>query len=154
MNGDRFTLDTNILIYSVDTDAGPRHRIAVDIIERAVCLASCLTLQSVSEFFSACSRRGLVSRASAADMARAWLNMFPIICATPEAARTALEHVLAGRTSYWGGLLVATAAEAGCSAILTEDLADGTVLGGVRVVNPFSPAGLSDAADRLLRSSP
>ena len=48
---------------------------------------------------------------------------------------------------------MATAAEAGCSAILTEDLADGTVLGGVRVINPFSAFGLSEAADRLLRAS-
>jgi predicted nucleic acid-binding protein len=153
MNGDRFTLDTNILIYSVDASAGARHLLAVDIIERAFGLESCLTLQSVSEFFAACCRKRLVSQARAAGMARAWLDMFPTVCATQAAARVALDHVLAGRTSYWDGLLVATAEEAGCSAILTEALADGTMLGVVRVINPFGANGISEAADRLLRAS-
>ena len=94
-----------------------------------------------------------MSRTSPANMARAWLNMFLIVCATREAARTALELVLAGRTSYRDGSLSATAAEAGCSAIVMEDRAGGAMPGGVREVNPFSPAGLSPAADRLLRPS-
>ena len=154
MSVDRFTLDTNILIYSVDVTAGSRHEIAVQIIEQAVGLACCLTLQSVSEFFVATTRKGLVSRARAADMANTWLNMFPIVCASADAAGLALNHVLAGRTSYWDGLLIATAEQAGCSAILTEDMADGTVIGGVRVINPFANLGLSEAAARVLGASP
>jgi len=154
MNVDRFTLDTNVLVYSIDVTAGPRHEIAVRIIEQAVGLASCLTLQSVSEFFAAITRKDMVPRVRAADMARTWLNMFPIVCASADAVVVALDHVIAGRTSYWDGLLVATAAEAGCSAILTEDMADGAVLSGVRVINPFTNTGISDAADRLLSASP
>jgi len=54
------------------------------------------------------------------------------------------------RASYWDALLVATAAEGGCSAILTEDLADGALLGGVRVLNPFGSSSLAPAAMLLL----
>ena len=150
MSVDRFTLDTNILIYSIDATAGTSNETAVLIVERAVGLASCLTLQSVSEFFAAVTRKGRLSRVRAADMARTWLNMFPIVCASADAVAVALEHVVAGRTSYWDGLLIATAAEAGCSAILTDDMADGTVLSGVRVINPFTSIGISDAADRVV----
>ena len=114
---------------------------------------SCLTLQSVSEFFAAITRKGVVSRKHAADMARAWLNMFPIVCASAEAAFAALGHAVAGRASYWDGLLIATAAEAGCSAIMTEDMADGAVLDGVRIINPFTSFGLSEAARRVLAVS-
>jgi predicted nucleic acid-binding protein len=153
MSVDRFTLDTNILIYSVDVSAGLRHEIAVGIIERAVGLASCLTLQSVSEFFAATTRKGMVPRMRAADMVKTWLAMFPIVCASAGAMVEALDHVLAGRTSYWDGLLIATAAEAGCSSILTEDMADGTILSGVRVINPFTSLGISEAADRVLTAS-
>ncbi len=153
MSGERFMIDTSILIRSVDASAGLRHLLAVEIIERAVIVASCLTLQSVSEFFSACCRGRLVSPESAADMARAWLDMFPTVCATQAAARVALDHVLAGRASYWDALLVATAEEAGCSAILTENLGDGTTFGAMRIINPFGANGISEAADRLLRVS-
>jgi predicted nucleic acid-binding protein len=66
----------------------------------------------------------------------------------------ALDHVVAGRTSYWDGLLIATAAEAGCSSILTEDLADGTILSGVKVINPFTSGGISEAADHVLTVLP
>ena len=55
-----------------------------------------------------------------------------------------------GRASYWDALLILTAAEAGCAAILTEDLADGTELAGVRIINPFAGAALSTAAAALL----
>ncbi len=36
---------------------------------------------------------------------------------------------------------MAAAAEAGCRLILTEDLADGTALGGVAIHNPFAAGG-------------
>jgi predicted nucleic acid-binding protein len=36
--------------------------------------------------------------------------------------------------------MVAAAGEAGCRLLLSEDLQDGFVWGGVTVVNPFAPA--------------
>ena len=64
--------------------------------------------------------------------------------------RTAGGGAVAGRASYWDALLVATAAEAGCRLILTEDLADGTTLGGVAIHNPFAAAGGLTARTRAL----
>jgi predicted nucleic acid-binding protein len=64
--------------------------------------------------------------------------------------RTALGTASHRRASYWDALLVATAAEGGCTAILTEDLADGAVLDGARIVNPFGPDDISAAAMRVL----
>ncbi|MEA2741093.1 MAG: hypothetical protein QOH05_4400 [Acetobacteraceae bacterium] len=50
--------------------------------------------------------------------------------------------------------LVATAAEAGCTTILTEDLADGGLLFGVRILNPFSGGlTLTPAAEALLTAA-
>jgi predicted nucleic acid-binding protein len=61
-----------------------------------------------------------------------------------------LASASAGRASYWDALLVATAAGAGCTTILTEDMSDGTVLHGVRILNPFAGDGLTEAAEALL----
>ncbi|MDR1634943.1 MAG: hypothetical protein LBS27_08530 [Bifidobacteriaceae bacterium] len=41
--------------------------------------------------------------------------------------------------AYWDGLVIAAAAGAGCPLVLTEDLADGAVIGGVAIRNPFRP---------------
>ena len=151
MSAERFTVDTNILVYSIDRDAGLRHRISRAIVEGAVRRNCWLTLQSVSEFYAAVTRKRRMPPHDAASQANDWLDLFPTLQSTPGAARVALAEAAAGRSSYWDALLLATAAEGGCHTILTEDMADGSVLGGVRIVNPFgSDDRLSPPAALLL----
>src|SRR5262249_26566391 len=109
-----------------------------------------LTLQSVSEFYFAATRKGLVAPVEAAAQAVDWLSMFATIGASEQAVRAALAAAAAGRTSYWDALLVAAAAEAGCKVILTEALHDGATLFGVRILNPFGADDLVPEAWRLL----
>ena len=138
---ERFTLDTNLLVCAIDNAAGARHDVAGQIIQHAVRLDCWLTLQAVSEFYAAVTRKGIVQPRDAAAQAADWLDLFPCAAASETAVRTALTDAAVGRASYWDALLVATAGEAGCRAILTEDLADGADLGGVRIRNPFSASG-------------
>jgi predicted nucleic acid-binding protein len=150
MNDRLFTLDTNILVYAMDRQAGDRHVLGSRIIDRSLRVDCCLTLQSISEFYAVVTRRRLVSVIGARDQALDWLDMFPTITPTAGAVRAALTTATSGRASYWDALLVNTAAEAGCTAILTEDLADGTEFAGIRVINPFAGTSLSAAAEALL----
>jgi predicted nucleic acid-binding protein len=150
MSGECFTLDTNILVYAMDVDAGERHALACRIIDRAVLLDCRLTLQSVSEFYSVATRKRLVPVAEAVAQAEDWLAMFSTVAGSATAIRVALGSAASGRASYWDALLVATAAEAGCTTILTEDLADGTILHGVRILNPFAGSSLTPEAAALL----
>ncbi len=151
VDAERFTLDTNILVYSVDSKAGRRHALAAEIVDRAVERDCWLTLQSVSEFYVAVTRKGIVPVAEAAAQAADWLAMFPTTAASAAGVRTALADAAAGRASYWDALLVATAREAGCAVILTEDMADGAMLGGCRIRNPFAArGGLAAEARHLL----
>ena len=148
---ERFTLDTNLLVYAIDSAAGIRHQLSREIVQYAVGLDCWLTLQAVSEFYAAVSRKRVVPPADAAAQAIDWLDLFPCAAASSSAVRAALADAVAGRTSYWDGLLLATAREAGCVAILTEGLADGAELGGVRIHNPFAAGGgLTGSARRLL----
>lgn len=147
----RFTLDTNVLIYSVDAAAGPRHEVAREVVELAVGRDCWLTLQAVSEFYAAATRKGRMPAGDAAAQGSDWLDLFPTLSASAATVRTALAVAVSGRLSYWDALLLATAAEGGCTAVLTEDMADGAVLEGVQVVNPFGADGrLSAGAVRLL----
>ena len=148
---ERFTLDTNLLVYAIDSAAGIRHQLSCEIVQHAVRLDCWLTLQAVSEFYAAVRRKRIVPPADAVAQAIDWLELFPCVAASSSAVRTALADAAAGRASYWDALLLATAREAGCVAVLTEDLADGAELGGVRIHNPFAAGGgLTDPACRLL----
>lgn len=150
MTVERFTLDTNILVYSIDCDAGVKQVMARRIIDLAIRGDCRLTLQAVSEFYAAATRKRRVPPAEAAAQAGDWLDMFPCLTTSPSAARAALQEAATGRTSYWDALILATAAEGGCQAMLTEDMKDGAVLGGVRIVNPFGPEDLTGVALQLL----
>jgi predicted nucleic acid-binding protein len=148
---ERSTLDSNLLVYAVDLDAGWRHTAAVQIIQSAARRDCWLALQAISEFYAVVTRKGYASPTAAAETARDWLQAFPSAVPTVRTVHAALTHAVAGRASYWDALLIATAAEAGCTVILTEDMADGTKLGGVEIHNPFDPGGgLTAQARRLL----
>jgi predicted nucleic acid-binding protein len=67
MSDERFTLDTNILVYSVDGKAGRRHQIASQIVESAARCDCWITLQAVSGFYAVVARKHLVSRSRASD---------------------------------------------------------------------------------------
>jgi predicted nucleic acid-binding protein len=152
MSDERFSLDTNILVYSVDRQAGHRHEIAKHIMRIASLKACHLTLQSISEFYAVVTRKRIMPQANAAQVAEDLINVFRIAAASAGAVRMALRTAANGEASYWDALLVATAAEAGCTTILTEDLADGTLLHGVRLLNPFGTSILTPAAATLLDS--
>jgi predicted nucleic acid-binding protein len=148
---ERFTLDTNLLVYSVEGRAGVRHRLALEIVDRAADTECWLTLQSLSEFYAAVTRKRILRAADAAAQVVDWMAIFRCVPASPSALRTALADAVAGRASYWDALLVATAAEAACTVILTEDLTHGSTLGGVAIHNPFTRGGgLTARARRLL----
>jgi predicted nucleic acid-binding protein len=150
MSAERFTLDTNILVYSVDIKAGYRREAAADILKAAARRNCWLTLQAVSEFYAVVTRKGVVPPPEAADQVRDWLDIFSCAAASADAVRFALSASIARRASYWDALLVATAAEAGCKVILSEDLSDRADLGGVKVQNPFSRSEIAASARRLL----
>jgi predicted nucleic acid-binding protein len=153
MSGERFTLDTNILIYAIDHDADARHVVAMEIIEAAAAGDCVLTLQSLTECFAAATRGGRMPRAQAARYVEYLLTLFEVVPLSDAALRRALVTSTGGRATWWDALLVATASEARCAAILTEDMHAGGTLMGVRVVNPFASDGLTPAARAILYGS-
>lgn len=113
-------------------------------------LRSChLTLQSISEFYAAVTRNRMMPTADAAQVARDLIDVFRTVTASATAIPTALGNAATGRASYRDALLVASAAEAGCTAILTEDLDNGDILPGVRILTPFAGTALAPDAAAL-----
>jgi predicted nucleic acid-binding protein len=148
MSAERFSLDTNILVYAVDSKAGARHDIAAEVVERALDRGCVMTLQALSEFFAVVTRKGLVPKHEAAEMVNDWLAVTPALAPSATAVRAALAHAVAGRAGYWDALLLETAAEGGCRVLISEDF--GERLGGVAIVNPFDGEAVSAAAEALL----
>ena len=141
----RFSLDTNILVYAVDRDAGGRHAQSKALIGRSARRDCVLTVQALAEFFHATTRKRLLQPALASAFVRDWLAVFPVASADEAALGDAMDAVEEHRLSFWDAMLWATARQIGCAAILTENMQHGRRLSGVEIINPFA----GDAADRL-----
>lgn len=70
--------------------------------------------------------------------------------ASATAVVAAMDAAMDGRLSYWDALLLATAAEAGCAAAISEDMAEGAALGSIHVVPAFTGDGSVNPAARAL----
>jgi predicted nucleic acid-binding protein len=138
MSAERFTLDTNLLVYAVDRDAGERHQKAIAIVDWAVEQDCVLTLQVLAEFFHAVTRKGKMPIAEASEQVSDWQIMFPVVSADGQALTRALSTVQRHNLPFWDALLWATAKAAGVSVLLSEDFQDGRELEGVQFRNPFS----------------
>lgn len=145
----RLTLDSNLLIYAIDLDAGPRHRQAFEIVERAL-LADCvLALQCLAEFFYVTTRKEKLTVLEAASFVADWRGAVPLCGATAQALDDAIEAHRRHRLAFWDAMLWATVQQAGCSLLLTENFQDGRRLGAVTFVDPFAPANAA-LLDRAL----
>ena len=150
MSAERYSIDTNILVYAVDHREGEKHLRALDIMERSVDLDCVLSAQALAEFVVAATRRRMLSKPDAIAQARDWKLLFPVVTASPLAFDTASTAFEAGRFGLWDALLLATAGEAGCSIVLSEDLQDGGTLDGVTVRTPLRGPALPDDLQRPL----
>jgi predicted nucleic acid-binding protein len=138
----RFSLDSNVLIYTAAPASRARQVSAAQIVERAARNTDCvLTLQALTEFFYVVNRKKLLTRAKAAKVVRDWMAVFPLAGATPPDLQIALDASNAGQFQFYDALLMATAATAGCEAVIGEDMHPGARLGGARVVAAFDAAG-------------
>jgi predicted nucleic acid-binding protein len=150
MSAERFSLDTNILVYAIDARESTRRELAAAIIEKAVTRDCALALQALGEFTVAATSKLKLDPRDAARRAEQLMLSFETFAHSPSAMRAALEEASKGRFSLWDGVLLASAAEAGCTRILSEDMADGARFGSIVVTNPFGAKGLSPRAKDLL----
>ncbi len=135
----RFGLDSNVLVYAVEAGGGEKARRAELIVRRAVATRRCvLTLQTIGEFYYVCAHKRRAPSEAAARRAAEYGQLFPVVEARLEDVRVALGEAAAGRFSYWDALLLATLDRVGCTVLLSEDMRDGAILGGVTVRDPFA----------------
>ena len=139
---ERAFLDTNVLVYVFDDDAGPKQERAQSILAGAASGGHVVSTQVLQEFFVVVTRK-LERPMTHEDAARAVAALAQLPVANLDAASVLAAVDRVGRLgmSLWDALIVQAAVESGCVRLLTEDLQDEQVIDGVRVENPFRDAG-------------
>ncbi len=132
-------VDTNILIYAHDSDAGEKGEIASQqLSELWESGEGRLSVQVLQEFFVNVTRK--IEKPLPVAAAREIIRIYRVWArhgtGVDEVLR-ATEIQELNRLSFWDSLIVASAEKAGAGTILSEDLNPGQVISGIRVVNPF-----------------
>lgn len=146
----RLSADTNVFAYLADDREPGKQATARDLVEALLARETWIGLQVVGELQNVLLRRFRKMGPEAAGVASFLLTAFPTFGYGAEDVMTALEHLHAGRLSYWDALLLAASDRHECRVLFTEDVQDGADFKGVRIVNPFAADGLSPAARAAL----
>ena len=133
----RLTLDTNILFYAMDRDAGSRHNLAMEIVDRASVFDCVLVLQSLCEFYAAVTGKGKIPSEEAEAQINDWMQLFPVVSASSKTLNKAITAVNSHSLSFWDAMLWAVAREAGVKLLISEDFQHDRVLDSIRFCNPF-----------------
>jgi predicted nucleic acid-binding protein len=133
-------IDTNVLVYAHDTDAGARHTKAkallADLWDNR---NGTLSTQVLQEFYAVVTRKFKppMPRARARAIVAAY-GEWCEIATEPQlivaASRLEEEHTL----SFWDSLIVQAAIHSGAERLVSEDLQDGRRFGTLQIENPFS----------------
>jgi predicted nucleic acid-binding protein len=134
----RVALDTNILVYAQGTNGDAMRKAALGVIRALPSDSVILPAQAVSELFQVLVRKAQRTPAESRAAMISWCNYFPVVETSRSVLLGAAELAVTHRLSFWDGLVLASAAEAGCRLLLSEDLQDGFIWNSVTVVNPFA----------------
>ena len=138
MSGETF-VDTNILIYAYDSDAGSRHSKALSTVQDLwESKKGILSTQVFQEFYVNVTKK--IPTPLSPTIARGIIENYfawQVQLIHPATILLASEFQERHRLSYWDAMIVAAAYEGNANVILTEDLNHGQDIEGIQIVNPF-----------------
>lgn len=132
-------VDSNILIYAHDRDGGLRWQRATQALDQLwTTRTGRLSVQVLQEFFVVATRKlkSAVEVATAREVVRSYSSWVTAPTDVDTILR-ASEIAEVAQISFWDGMIVAAAERSRAVTLYTEDLNDGQVIAGIRIVNPL-----------------
>ncbi len=136
---DRTFVDTNILVYAHDLDAGNKHEIARGIVsELWESRSGVLSTQVLQEFYVTLTRKipTPLVKPTVRGIVKSYFN-WDVVLNDAQIILQASEIEETYRLSFWDALIVSAAFSRNTATILTEDLNHGQYVEGILIKNPF-----------------
>ena len=137
MKETRVFIDTNILVYAYDTQAGEKQKLAAKLIEQLwdFRILPSISIQVLQEFYVTLVKKNVKKEASQ-KLVNTYLEWNVI-----ENNRLLLEASFIEQKkfglSFWDSSILAAARNAQCAELWSEDFNTGQSYDGIKVKNPF-----------------
>ena len=131
-------VDTNVLIYAHNLDAGKKHEIAKAVLHELWSeRIGILSMQVLQEFYVNVTRK--IPTPLSKNSARLVVDSYGIWCieTTPAEISAAFRIEDESQIGFWDALIVSSAVKGGANRILSEDLSAGQRIAGILIQNPF-----------------
>ena len=134
----RSFIDTNVLVYADSDDEPDKQRVVAGLIAHAIFTRTgVISTQVLNEYASVALRKLKLSHDRLREQLR-FYKQFEVFSASPEITDTAVDLHQTRSISFFDALILASASVAGCRVLYSEDMNEGEVIVGVRIVNPFT----------------
>ncbi len=147
----RFSVDSNVLVYSFLRDDERKHQIASDLMIRAMLLDCVLAAQTIAEFLNVIRRKRVDLFGEARAQARRWCETIKILDTAGEDVIRGADFSAKHRLQLWDSIIWQVVQRAHSVLFISEDLQDQLSIDGMKALNPFSTA--NEAELRHLLSS-
>jgi predicted nucleic acid-binding protein len=131
-------VDTNVLAYAEGIDDDARARAARQVLNRVVPTGAVVAVQTLGELFNVLCRKGKYTPVRARQAVSEWQGVLNVVATTPDLFAQALSLSVDHHLNIWDSIILSAASHSGCQMLLSEDLREGFVWGGVTVLNPFA----------------
>jgi predicted nucleic acid-binding protein len=136
---DKTFVDTNILVYAHDLDAGEKHAIAIGIVSDLWESGNgVISTQVLQELYVTLTKK--VPSPPKRSQVRRILNNYlswDLAVNNGETILQASEIEENYNISFWDAMIVSAAYSKNAAFLLTEDLNEGQIIEGIKIVNPF-----------------
>ncbi|MFZ2960973.1 MAG: PIN domain-containing protein [Candidatus Ozemobacteraceae bacterium] len=98
----------------------------------------CLSTQVLNELYCVLTRKKLKTKEEAQAIINDLIENYKIYCLDERGIKRGIELNIQYQFSYWESLILASAIEAGCTKLYSEDLQHNQVIqNGLSIINPF-----------------
>jgi predicted nucleic acid-binding protein len=130
-------IDTNIFIYAIDEFNPEKKERSRQVVKNAVeNLTAVISTQVLQELYVAGTTKLGVDPWIMKSVVTS-LDKIETVVVDTDLIKEAVDTSILNRISFWDALVVAAAESAQCEILYTEDLNNGHVIRGVKIINPF-----------------
>ncbi len=136
---DKMFVDTNVLVYAHDLDAGDKHEIAIGVVSDLWESGNgVISTQVLQELYVILTKK--VPSHPKKSQVRRILNNYLAWDLAVNNGQTILQASEIEENyniSFWDAMIVSAAYSKNAAILLTEDLNEGQLIEGIKIVNPF-----------------
>lgn len=144
-------INTNILVYAEGLGEIPKQEVARKILDCIPRKELIIPAQVLAELYRVLVSKAKLSGVDAGQRLACWESFALVTPTLSTTVTSAVELATQHRLQIFDAVILASAGEAGCRMLVSEDMQDGFVWQGVTVVNPWASTVHPMLADLLGR---